>query len=209
MLKTTVKNPARFGAISKALIVYSVLREYVNHPLAFLVGTALTVGRFKKRLPKDIPNDFVELFAFPTWIYMRLKERMGQEEAFALARAIIIPLGVAVYGAEFCLVEAPRTWNNFIDFVEISNRQGAIRWSKVEMDERTETLYEYRCTFCMIHHFLSKLGIPELTEPFCTLDNALYNAYLPNEIIFHRGGKGKTIEKGQPFCKFIHERKIQ
>ena len=61
----------------------------------------------------------------------------------------------------------------------------------------------------MIHDFLFNLGIPELSEPFCTLDNALYNAYLPNEKIFHRGGKGKTIEKGHPFCQFIHELKTQ
>jgi hypothetical protein len=208
MLKTTLKNPARFGTLSKALIVYSVLREYAHHPLAFLMGTVLTVGRFKKRLPKGLPGDFVELFAFPTWIYMRLKEKIGQEEALALARAIIIPLGMAVYGAEFRLVEAPRTWENLRDFLELSNREGAIRWSKVEVDERGDTAYIYRCTFCMIHDFLSRLGIPELTEPFCTLDNALYNAYLPNEIIFHRGGKGKTIEKGNPFCQYIHERKI-
>ncbi len=207
MLKTTVNNPARFGKLSTALIVYSVLREYVHHPLTFLIGTVLTLGGFKKRIPKDIPRDFVELFAFPTWIYIRLKGKLGQEEAFALARAIIIPLGMAVYGAEFCLVEAPRTWENFRDFVELSNKQGAIRWSKVEMEERGDTLYKYRCVFCMIHDFLSKLGVPELTEPFCSLDNALYNAYAPNEIIFHRGGVGKTIEKGQPFCQFIHERK--
>jgi hypothetical protein len=208
MLKTTRDNPARFGVFSKALIVYAVLREYVHHPLVFLMGTVLTAGRFQKSIPKDIPEDFVKLFAFPTWIYLRLKKRMGQEEALAVARAIIVPLGVAVYGAEFRLVEAPRTWDNFIDFLQLSNREGAIRWSKVEMDEEGGAIYKYRCTFCMIHDFLSKVGAPELTEAFCTLDNALYNAYLPNEMIFHRGAKSETIEKGHPFCQFVHERKI-
>lgn len=208
MLKTTIDNPARFGKLSKALITYSILREYTRHPLAFLMGTVLTIGHFKKRLPKDLPKDFVELFAFPTWLYIRLKERLPQQKAFELARAIIIPLGMAVYGAEFRLVEAPREWDNFLNFLNLANREGAIRWSRVEVDERGDTVYKYRCTFCMIHDFLSKLGVPELTEPFCTLDNALYNAYLPNEVTFHRGGVGKTIEKGCPFCQFIHERKV-
>jgi hypothetical protein len=52
------------------------------------------------------------------------------------------------------------------------------------------------------------LGIPELTEPFCSLDNALYNVYLPNEMTFDRGGPGNTIEKGNPFCQFNHELEI-
>jgi hypothetical protein len=208
MLKTTRDDPARFSMFSKALIVYAVLREYACHPLAFLLGTVLTIGSFKKKLPKDLPKDFAELFAFPAWIYIRLKEKLGQEEALALTRAIIVPLGMAVYGAEFRLVEAPRTWENFINFLELSNREGAIRWSKVAMDERGDTTCKYQCTFCMIHDFLSKLGIPELTEPFCTLDNALYNAYLPNEVLFTRGGKDKTIERGNPFCQFVHEHKM-
>jgi hypothetical protein len=94
MLKTTVHHPPRFGTLSKTLIVYSVLGEYVHHPLTFLMGTALTFGRFKKRLPRDLPRDFADLFAYPAWIYMRLKEKLRQEEAFALARAIILPLGL-------------------------------------------------------------------------------------------------------------------
>jgi hypothetical protein len=99
MLKTTAGNPARYGTFSKALITYAVLSEYVRNPLRFLMGTALTPGRFKKSLPKDLPKDFVELFAYPTWIYLRLKQKLGQEKAFALSRAIILPLGLAVYGA--------------------------------------------------------------------------------------------------------------
>jgi hypothetical protein len=207
MLKTTVKKPARYGTFSKALITYAILSEYVRNPLGFLMGTALTLGRFKKSLPKGLPKDFVELFAYPTWIYMRLKERLGQEEAFALSRAIILPLGMAVYGAEFGLVEAPRTWDNFMGFLDLSLKQGAIQWSKVEVEKRSDTVHRYRCTYCIIHDFLSKLGIPELTEPFCAIDNALYNAYLPNEMTFDRGGKGNTIKEGNPFCQFNHELK--
>lgn len=208
MLKTTVNNPARYGTFSKALITYAVLSEYVRNPLTFLLGTALTLGRFKKSLQKNLPKDFVELFAYPTWIYLRLKESLGQEKAFALSRAVILPLGMAVYGAEFGLVEAPRTWDNFMGFLELSLKQGAIQWSKVEIEERSDTVHKYRCTYCIIYDFLSKLGIPELTEPFCSLDNALYNAYLPNEMTFDRGGKGNTFREGNNYCQFNHELKI-
>ncbi len=206
-LKTTASHPARFSRLSKALIVYSVLREYIHHPLYFLLASALTLGRFKKRLPERIPNGFVDLYAYPTWIYIRLKNELGAEQALALARAMILPLGMAVYGAEFGLVEAPRTWDNFMNYLERSLQEGAIQWSKVEVAERSDTVHRYRCTFCMIHDFLSTVGVPELTEPFCSLDNALYNAYLPNEMTFERGGTRNTIEKGNPFCQFIHERK--
>ncbi len=204
MLKTTAENPARFGALSTVLISYAILREYVRHPLMFLVGATLTLPRFKKSVPGDVPREFIELFAYPAWIYIRLKDRLEQERALALARAIILPLGMAAYGAEFGLVEAPRTWPNFMGFLDRSLKEGAIQWSRVEVEEHTDTVRRYRCTFCMIHDFLSKVGIPELTEPFCSLDNALYNAYLPGEMTFDRGGPGNTIAKGHPFCQFNH-----
>jgi hypothetical protein len=208
MLKTTAEKPARFGMFSRGLIVCAILGEYVYHPLRFLVGTALTLNSFKKRLPKDIPKDFGDMYAFPTWIYIRLKKKLGQEKAFALARTIILPLGMAVYGAEFCPVEAPRTWVNFMRFLEHSLKKGAIQWSKVEIEEKSETIHKYRCTFCMIYDFLSKVDVPELTECFCTLDNAVYNAYLPNEMTFERGGTRNTMEKGNSYCQFIHELKF-
>jgi hypothetical protein len=206
MLKTTASDPARFGTVSKVLITYAVLSAYVRHPLTFLLRTILTVGQFKRGVPEQFPREFVRLFAYPAWIYMRLKERIGQDEALALARAIILPLGMAVYGAEFGLVEAPRNWRVFMGFLDRSLERGAIRWSKVEVEESSDTMRSYRCTFCMIHEFLAKLGIPELTEPFCSLDNALYNAYLPEEMTFDRGGPGNTIAKGNPFCQFNHRR---
>ncbi|MBI5503517.1 MAG: L-2-amino-thiazoline-4-carboxylic acid hydrolase [Deltaproteobacteria bacterium] len=204
MLKTTADNPARFGTLSKGLICYAVLSEYVHHPLTFLVGTALTLPGFKKTVPEDVPREFVELFAFPAWIYLRLKQRLDPDKALALARAIILPLGTAAYGAEFGVVEAPRTWTNFMVFLDRSFQRGAIRWSKVEGEERTDTTRSYRCVSCMIHVFLSKVGIPELTESFCSLDNALYNSYMPNQMTFDRGGPANTIAKGNPFCQFNH-----
>ncbi len=204
MLKTTADDPARFGNFSKALIIYAVLSEYLHHPLTFLLRTTFTLGRFKKTLPGEFPLEFIELFAFPAWVYIRLKQTMGREEALALARAVILPLGMAAYGAEFGPVEAPRTWANFMGFLDRSLKQGAIRWSEVEVEEATDTARSYRCTFCMIHDFMSKVGVPELTEPFCSLDNALYNSYMPNEMTFDRGGAGNTMEKGHPFCQFNH-----
>jgi L-2-amino-thiazoline-4-carboxylic acid hydrolase-like protein len=208
MLTTTASNPARFGTLANALITYAIFSEYVRHHLTFLIGTGLMLRRFKREVPGRVPREFVDLFAYPAWIYIRLKERLPQEDALALARAIILPLGMAVYGAEFGLVEAPRSWRTFMGFLDRSLERGAIRWSKVEMQESSDTVRRYRCTFCMIHEFLAAMGIPELTEPFCSLDNALYNAYLPGEMTFDRGGPGNTIERGNPFCQFTHRRTV-
>lgn len=208
MLTTTADNPARFGTFSKALIVYAILSEYIRHPLTFLIGTTLTLPSFKKRVPADVPREFVELFAYPAWIYLRLKARLEPDRALALARAVILPLGMAAYGAEFGLVEAPRTWDNFMGYLDRSLDKGAIRWSRVEVEERSGSIRRYRCTSCMIHHFLSTMGIAELTESFCSMDNALYNAYLPNVMTFDRGGPGHTIASGNAFCQFNHELKV-
>ncbi len=203
-LRTTADAPARFGRVAKTLIAYAVLSEYVRHPLRLLIATVLTLPRFRRRVPAEIPREFVDLFGFPAAMYVRLKATLGAEAGLAVARAVILPLGMAAYGAEFGVVETPRDWSSFMRYLDRSLQQGAIRWSVVEVDERSDTTRRYRCTSCMIHRFHTTMGIPELTDSFCALDHALYNAYLPNEMTFDRGGPGNTIASGNGFCVFNH-----
>jgi hypothetical protein len=205
MIKTSVDNPANFSNLSKAIMAYGIFREYLKRPLWFLIWSALTLNRMKRKMPEDVPREFAKTVAFEAWMYIRLKKKIGQEKALALMRTVIVPTALAWYGAGFRLVEAPHSYDNIIKFHELVHEKMINEDGNLIIDERREERYTYRNTFCPWHDLLKKLGIPELTEPYCTIDNGLYNTYLPGEIIFHRGGVGKTIAAGAPFCQYIYE----
>jgi hypothetical protein len=205
VIKTEEDRPAKFSNISKTIMAYGILREYLKHPAWFLFRSFLTFPRLKRKLPADVPEDFAKTLALEAWMYMRLKKKIGQDKALALMRAVIVPTAIAWYGAGFRVVEAPRSYDNIIKFHELVHAKMIEEDGNLIIDERSDERYTYRNTFCPWHDLLTKLGIPELTEPYCAIDNGLYNTYLPDEIIFHRGGPGKTIASGARFCQYIYE----
>jgi hypothetical protein len=170
-----------------------------------VVQTLLTLGRFKRTLPSDVSKEFAETVALEAWMYLRLKEKLGQDKAFALMRAVIIPVAMVWSGAGFRIVEAPRTYENIIRFHEMLYEKMLTEDGNLKIDERSDSRYMYRNFFCPWNDLFRKLGIPELTEPYCAIDNGLYNTYLPGEIIFHRGGVNRTIARGAPYCQYIYE----
>jgi predicted ArsR family transcriptional regulator len=171
-----------------------------------LITTLLTMPGFKKRLPQDLPQDFIETAALQAWMYMRLKDRIGQEKAFEIIRAIVIPLGLALQHSNFRAVEAPRTFENLIAYQQRTNREGPTRWNKMEILEQSDDRYELRVHYCMFHDFYTQLGVPELTALMCAVDNAIFNSYLPEEVTFHRNGLGNRIADGASACHFVIER---
>jgi hypothetical protein len=70
MLKTTIDQP---GQPNKAFMVLGILQGYLQNPFWFLLGTLLTLPKFKKSLPKELEKDFVDVTALQTWMYLRLK----------------------------------------------------------------------------------------------------------------------------------------
>jgi len=202
MLKTDVGHPAQ-PAIP--LIALGVLKGYIRNPLGFLVGAVLTLPRFKKRIPSHFPDEFVKSVALQTWMYIRLKEKVGQERAFEIIRAISLPAGLATTQANFKAVEMPRTFENLIANQQRNNRQGSTSWNRMEIVEQSEHKYEFRVVYCMFHDFYTQMGVPKLTTIGCTFDNIFFNSYLPEEVTFHRNGIGNRIADGVPACHFVLE----
>lgn len=202
MLKTDVEHPARPATF---LIALGVLRGYIRNPLAFLAGTVLTFPRFKKRLPRDLPREFVEVVALQTWFYMRLKAKVGKEKALEITRTVVLPAGLAIQQANFRAVEAPRTFENLVAYEQRTNREGTTRWNRVEILEQSDRRYEFRVHNCMFHDFFTRMVVPELTGLHCAIDNAILNSYLPEEVTFHRNGIGNRIADGAPACHFVLE----
>lgn len=205
MLKTTVDQP---GEPNKALMALGILQGYIRHSSWFLLNTLLTLPSFKKRLPKDLPKDFVEVTALQTWMYIRLKGRIGKEKAYEVLRALVLPAGLAVQQSNFRCVEARRTFENLITYIQRTNREGPTRWNRVEILEQSEHKYEIRVHNCMFHEVYTQLGVPELTGLMCAVDNAIFNTYLPDRITFHRNGIGNRIADGASACHFVIERHV-
>lgn len=203
MLKTNTDQP---GKANKALMAFGILQGYIRNPLWFLLSTLLTLPGFKKQLPGDVPREFVEITALQTWMYMRLKERVGQETAYEIVRAFVLPVGLAIQQGNFRNVEAPRTFDNLIQYQQRTNQEGPTRWNTMEILEQSDCRYEFRVHTCMFHELYTSLGIPELTRLMCEVDNAIFNTYLPEEVTFHRNGIGNRIADGAPMCHFVIER---
>ncbi len=69
------------------------------------------------------------------------------------------------------------------------------------IDREEEGLYEYRVTSCLFFRFFKQMGCPELCTIMCAIDNAIFNSYLPNEIVFTRY-PGETMAEGARDCRF-------
>jgi len=202
MLKSTLQHP---GQPNKPLMALSILQGYIKNPLGFILASVLTLPKFKKRIPRDFPGEFVNANALQAWMYIRLKNRLGQERAFEIVRAFVLPIGLAIQQGNFRSVEAPRSFENLITYQQLTGREGITRWNKVKIIEQSDQKYEIQVTDCMYYNFYRALGIPEMTRMMCAVDNAIFNSYLPERITFHRNGIGNRIADGADACFFVIE----
>ena len=102
MIKTNVDRPAKFSNLSKTIMAYGVLREYLKHPAWFLFWSVLTLPRLKRKMPADVPKDFAKTVAFEAWMYLRLKGKIGQDKALALMVWGLLPgRAMTVYAASW------------------------------------------------------------------------------------------------------------
>ena len=202
MLKTTADRP---GTPNRPLMALGILQGYLRHPVWFLLTTVLTLPRFKRQLPPDLPHDFLQITALQTWMYLRLKEQVGQEKAYEIVRACILPIGLALQQGSFRAVEEPRTFENLVAYQQLTNREGPTRWNKIKVLEQSAYRYEFRVSRCMFHDLYTQIGTPELTRLMCEVDNAIYNTYLPEQVTFHRNGAGNRLADGAAECHFVLE----
>jgi hypothetical protein len=202
MLKSSIEHP---GQPNKVLMAFGILQAYLKHPLRFLITTILTLPTFSKQIPNEFPREFVRANTLQAWMYIRLKARIGQEKAYEVLRAVVVPVGLALQQGNFRNVEAPRSFENLITYQQRTHREGITRWNTVEILEQTPKVYEIKVTQCMYYNFYSSLGIPEMTRMMCAVDNAIFNTYLPERITFHRKGTGNRIADGAEACTFVIE----
>jgi hypothetical protein len=183
-------------------ILLHLLNGKVRFPWLFLLKCKLTVGRFKKTIDPRFPSELVDMCALPLLVYINLRKKLGQKAAFEIMRIAILTGGVAQWNFAYRAAEEERTFTNLCDEEIIVNQSGPTRWNTLEVVERTERRFEIRITRCLYHELTTAMGVPELTPVICQIDNAVFNSYLPDQVVFTRGGPGHRISDGAKQCNF-------
>lgn len=202
MKKNSIAEPAT------TLITLGVLKGYISNPLLFLVASKISFKKYKKTIKFDLPNDFISSMGFIAHLYNRLIKKVGKEKAYEIMRACLITSGLALQQANFRNVESGRTFDNLKKYQQQNNREGTTKLNTMEIIEESERRYEFKVTRCMFHELFTHLNVPELTTIICSIDNAIFNTYLPEKLIFHRNGLNKTIPEGNKYCEFVIENKM-
>lgn len=187
-------------------LLITLLEKEMRFPKLFMLRCKLTVGQLKKRIDPRFPKEFVELTALPVWVYLNLKEKIWQPKALEIMRIALLTGGVALQSLMFDSVHTKRTFENFIEKELETNRTGTTRWNTLKIVDRTDRRFEIKIVRCLYHEFVTSLGIPEVTPLVCQIDNAVFNSYLPEQVIFHRGGINRRIADGNTECSFIWEK---
>jgi hypothetical protein len=187
-------------------VLLHLLASDMRFPLLFMLRCKLTVSRFRATIDPRFPKELVDICALPLWVYINLKKRLGQQRAFEIMRVAILTGGMAQWNFAYRAAEQDRTFDNLCDEEIRVNRSGPTRWNTLEVVERTERRFEIRITRCLYHELTSAMGVPELTPVICQIDNAAFNSYLPDRVVFTRGGPGHRIADGAKACNFIWQR---
>lgn len=184
-------------------ILLHLLRAEIRFPWLFLLKCRLTVGGFRKTIDPRFPPELVDLAVLPAWVYLNLKRRIGERKAFEIMRVAILTGGIAHWNLAYRAVENERSFVNLRDAELEVNLTGPTRWNTLEVVEQTAHRFEIKITRCLYHELTTVLGIAELTPVVCQIDNAAFNSYLPDKLVFNRGGPGNRIADGNKECNFI------
>lgn len=190
---------------ASSLIILGVLKGYIKNPLGFLIKSKITFKKFKKTIELDLPKDFIDTTGLIAWLYIRLSKQIEKEKAFEIVRACVLTAGLAVQQASFCTVDKRRSLQNLIKYQQLNNSEGTTKLNTMEVIEQSEKRYEFRVTRCLFLEFFTHVGVPELTSIMCSIDNAIFNSYLPEKLTFHRNGLSKTKYEGNKYCEFVVE----
>jgi hypothetical protein len=204
MLKTTIDKTAK---PNKVLIMWGILAGYISYPLFFLVRLKISIKKNRKKMPKKLPEDIKELTSMVISLYLLLKKQFDESTALILTKAIVVPIGLISQMSLFRYVEEPdHSFKNLIKQSKLFKEEGPMRLNMSEITEQSETKYEFQVKNCIFKGIFQKFGCSELLGVFCSIDNATYNIYSPDNIIFYRGGTNKTIASGDTHCHFICEK---
>ncbi len=190
------------------LAALAVLRARLGTPRALSLGLRLTMAKLSGAPFKDLPpatgrdEKLSRAQIGPAiLLYRLLQDRgMGQAEAFALVREVVLAAGVAFMGQT--LGSLTRAELQALDeagrqaFVHERGRRffnAELRWDEVSADA-----VRFTAESCRFPALCAAVGAPELAPLFCEVDEAFFGA-VEAGVTFERPG---TIAEGAKTCPF-------
>jgi len=201
-----LKNNFDLTTITTPLLL-ELLKDELPSPKCFLQECLASLPEFQRSIDKKFPAELIQLMSMPLWVYINLKNKLGEGKAFEIMRIALLTGGLAKQSLLFYSVDKPRTFKNFIEQELEINKTGTTKWNDLEIVVRNENKFEIKITRCLYYELATFLQIPEATKLICQVDNAVFNSYLPEEIFFHRDGQNRRIADGCNECHFVWEYK--
>lgn len=196
-------NIDRVASTSLPFLVYAQMKAYVNFPFFTFLKAVLKMRKIALSISGEYPEDLKKICSLMISIYRTVGKGMEQKAALSLTKALVLPAALAVQMANFRYVEDRRNLSNLIKYQQMTNREGPTRMNRITVLEQNDRnyLFEIRGKCCFFEVF-SFFGVPELTTIFCETDNAIFNIYCADQVIFDRKGMGNRIADGAEFCTF-------
>lgn len=200
MLKTSIDSTAK---PSMLLFMLASLKGYVRFPLIYMVKIIAGINPIMKKIPDTYPEDLKKICALMISMYSVFRQKLDSKKALSLVKAVSIPMGLSVQMANFRYVEAERTLKNLIKYQKRTNMEGPTRKNEMKVITENESSYIFQIeNECCFFKLFSIFNMPVLTTVFCEIDNAIFNIYLPDRLLFHRNGINNRIADGAPICSF-------
>ena len=186
------------------MIAKGILKGYIKHPTLFMCRLLPRVVKIQNEMNKNIPLDIRKLLALTIAMYSLFRENMEKDQALSLLKAVIIPVGLVKQMSIFRYVEQPEhSFHNLVASSKRFKQEGPMRLNKMKIVEESDDTYIFHVLNCIFISVFGHFGVSELTDVFCSVDNASYNIYAADEIVFTRGGRDITITRGNRTCDFI------
>ncbi len=144
------------------------------------------------------------LALFPA-LYLRLRDRFGEQIALAKYQRITAEWGLALEKQAFDSYHIANLsgMERFMAFRKRMEQTDADRFNVREYLTQDETHCHYILKRCVAHDFFSEAGTPELTRFFCQGDQLFFAAAFP-DLEFTRGDSGEnTIAYGKDHCEYL------
>jgi len=151
----------------------------------------------------DLPRGMrphTDMRIFPSAaIYLTVKERLGEKEAFSVIEDAAIALTAGLEKKLAGLMRLPGMRGLFIRIWDPMTRKifGPDNGFKNRFYPKTKGEYRMDILACPYCRYFTELGCPELTRIFCENDERMYGN-LPG-LVFERKG---TLGKGADHCDF-------
>ena len=194
----------------KNSIVKKVLKKELGWTwLLFLIKSSiLSKGLFKTikwKKNKETESEFLKPYAIVVMLYIKLKEKFGNEKAFSIMGNIIVPVGCIQQNAllDETNLSDDKPMKRLMAFNNLMDKKGAIQFNDREYVKKDDKICHFKIRICLYKDFFDSLGVSELTEFFCEVDKEFFLPAFPKFKV-HKGGSWKnTLAYGKPECDFI------